>query len=202
MPVLMRCDRLHKAGAFARWLAASAADEARILEYPVCGGWRNSDDVTVEHHKGEDAVAVHRMTLSIVNDGLFFPFLQPVVTRSLGVVLVGLAIALAPACELARAQLAPAQQAAQGNLSERVHMFEEVHHGVSLVGRRPCFLQSSPSSFFVRTSSSVTAAMTSSLRLRRASSCSTLWVPKSILRERGERSKAAAPFSKKVFCQL
>ena len=37
--------------------------------------------------------------------------------------------------DLARAQLAPAQQAAEGNFSERVHAFEEVHHSVALVGQ-------------------------------------------------------------------
>src|SRR5690606_16111033 len=105
-----------------------------------------------------------------------------------------------PARELAGTELAPPQEGREGDAGEGVHAFEEIDHRVAFVGGSPGVLQSSPSSFFVRTSSSVTAAMTSSFLLRRASSCSILRSPGSGLRERDDRSKAAAPFSKKVLC--
>jgi hypothetical protein len=46
----------------------------------------------------------------VVNDRLLLPILQPSVTQDMGIVLVGLAVAVFPVVELASAQVEPAEE--------------------------------------------------------------------------------------------
>ncbi len=174
MPVFVRRQGLHKAGALFGGLAFGAADEAGGLEHAVSGGRGHGGRVRIEHHECQAAVALQRMCQGIADDGLLLMRLQPVVARHRGVVLVGFAVAVAPAGEFARAEFQPGQQAGKGDFGERVHAFEKVYRRVAFIMGSPLAVQGSPSSFFVRTSSSVTAAMTSSFLLSLASRCSIL----------------------------
>ena len=201
MPVFVRDERLDEASPFLGRLAIGSTNQSSGFEHAVGGGGGHGGHIGIEHHEGKAAVALQRMRAGVVDDGLTFPGFEPMIPRHQGVVFVGFSVSLPPAGELAGTEFTPAQEVAEGNGCQGVHALEEINDGVSVIRGSPGLLQSSPRSFFVRTSSSVTAAMTSSLRLRRASSCSTFRSASLVTRGR-ERSKAAAPFSKKVFCQL
>src|SRR5262245_18380053 len=119
----------------------------------------------------------------------------------LGVVLVGLAIALLPVGVLARTQVEPPQELPRRQLRLRTPGGDEVDHGIARVVGNPRASQGSPTSSFSFMNSSVTLAMTRSFRSRRCRSSPTV-------RSRARCSavvslvKAAAPFSKNCFCQV
>ena len=82
-----------------------------------------------------------------VNDGPMLPGFEPVIPRDLSIVLIGLAVALPPAGELAGAKFAPAQQVSEGYGGERVPTLGEVANGVAFIRWTQGFLLSSPRFF-------------------------------------------------------
>ena len=156
----------------------------------------------VEHHEGESAVAFERELVVEVDDGAAFPGLEPVVAGDEAVVFVGFAVAFAPVVILGAADAQPVDEP-QGPKAAALAApcVDEVDHLVSDVVRGPGIAQGSPRLFFKRTCSSMSSARASlrivNLLSRAASLRSVCPTPRE-----GDRplSKAAVPFSKKVFC--
>ena len=71
--------------------------------------WAARDQVRIEHHVRESAIAVQRMIQMELDDGLFLCVGQPMVARNLGIVFVRLAIAASPLVEGAAVDLGPLQ---------------------------------------------------------------------------------------------
>jgi hypothetical protein len=156
----------------------------------------------VEHHEGEAAVAFERELVVEVDDGAAFPVLESVVAGDEAVVLVGFAVAFAPVVILGAADAQPVDEL-QGPKAAALAApcVDEVDHLVSDVVRGLGIGQASPRLFFKRTCSSMSSARASlrivNLLSRAASLRSLCPTPRE-----GDRplSKAAVPFSKKVFC--
>ena len=72
-------------------------DASRLLEQAIDGGRAGGGHVLVQHHERQPPIALHGILPFKVQDGLLLPVFQPVVTRDLGVVFVGFAIAV---CQL------------------------------------------------------------------------------------------------------
>src|SRR5262249_4540399 len=124
--------------------------------------------------------------------------------RDPGVVLVGPAVAVLPRVPLGGGQAEPQQEAGDGNAGRAGPAIDEVHDGVAGIVGNPESVQSSPSSFFSWTCSSISSARTSCLRWSLAFS-SAIWrslASVAVLRRLSWAVKAAVPFSKKCFCQL
>ena len=71
------------------------------------------------------------------DDRRALPWLQPVVARHRRVVLVGLAVAAAPAMELPAGKTQPAEEPECRQLGEQGQSLEEVHHFVAQIVRHP-----------------------------------------------------------------
>jgi len=202
VPVLVGAQRLLEARAFLAGLCVPCFDESGGFEHPVGARGANGDDIAVEHHEGETAVAFKRELVVEVDDGAAFPGLEPVVAGDEAVVLVGFAVAFAPVVILGAADAQPVNEP-QGPKAAALAapFFDEVDHLVSDVVRGPGIGQTSPRLFFKRTCSSMSSARASlrivNLLSRAASLRSVFPTPRE-----GDRplSKAAVPFSKKVFC--
>ena len=104
VPVLVRCQRLDKAGSFLGGAPVPDAQQPGPGQHPIDAGGADGHDVGVQHHEGQAAVAFQRVFLVEVNDGSFLPLLQPVVARNPAVVFVGLAVAALPVEEFAARQ--------------------------------------------------------------------------------------------------
>jgi len=115
MPVLVRQQWLDKAFAFAGDLGRVAVEQAGLLEDAVDAGRTTGDDVLVEHHESQAALALQREQSMEVADGLFLLVFEPVVAWNPGIVLVGLAVAVLPGMPLGGGQTQPQQQAGHGN---------------------------------------------------------------------------------------
>ena len=161
MPVLVRRQRLHEAGSFLRRREPPAIEPVRLLEHAIDARWADGHHVVVEHHEGQAAISFERMAVVKIDDGPFFPVLQPPVARDLAVVLVGLAVAVLPVVELAGAQAEPAQELPSRKLRALGPMLDVVDDLVARVVGNPGSVQSSPSSFFSWTCSCISSAMTS-----------------------------------------
>ncbi len=115
VPVLVRLQGLHEAGAFLGGRGRVPGQQSRGLEDAIDAGRAAGDDVGIEHHEGQPAIAFQRVLAGEVADALLLVVGQPVVARHPGVVLVDLAEALLPVVELAGADADPGQEAADGD---------------------------------------------------------------------------------------
>src|SRR6476661_5485466 len=174
--------------------------QSSVPEHAVDARRADGDDVGVEHHEGEPAVAFQRMAGVEVEDGRLLPRLEPPVAGDQCVVLVGQAVARPPAVELAGGDAEPADESPDGDLGALRPIPDEVDDRVAGVVGNPELGQSSPSSFFSLICSSINSATTSFLRWslsRRAEMRRRFWLSGAAFL----RSKATGPFSKNCFCQ-
>jgi len=103
------------------------------------------------------AVAFERIADVEVDDALALPVLDPVIAWHLAVVLIGFAVALLPAVELAPSDTDPSHHLLDlHHLRQLGQPHHEIHHLVASIMGNPLAAQSSPSSFFSATYSSVT----------------------------------------------
>ena len=116
VPVLVRLQGLDEAGAFLGGRGRVPGQESGGLEDAIDAGRAAGDDVGIEHHEGQAAIAFQRMLTGEGADALLLVVGEPVVARHPGVVLVDLAEALLPVVELAGADADPGQEAADGDL--------------------------------------------------------------------------------------
>src|SRR6266700_3786145 len=97
------------------------------------------------------------------NDRLLFPILQPRVPGNPAVVLIDLAIPLAPVVELAGRDVEPSDEPPGADLGLLRPAPDEIHDLVPRIVWNPDPGQSSPSVFFRATCSAISSARTSSL---------------------------------------
>ncbi len=155
-------------------LGDDPASSPGAFEDAVDAGRAAGDDVGIEHHEGQAAVAFERVLAGEGADALFLVVGEPVVARHPGVVLVDLAEALFPVVELAGADADPGQEATDGDLRLVAPVADEIDDVVAGVVGHPAAVQISPRLFFSRMCSSISSARTSFLRWSLASSCSIL----------------------------
>jgi hypothetical protein len=96
-----------------------------------------------------------------IDDGSFFPVLEPPIARDLAVVLVDFAVTVLPVVKLTCAQAEPTQELTSRKLRAVGPMLDVVDNLVTRVVGNPGSVQSSPSSFFSWTCSCISSAMTS-----------------------------------------
>src|SRR5262249_61073347 len=111
----------------------------------------------------------------------------------------GQAVALPPTVELRGRDPQPGDESSGGDLGALRPVADVIDDGGADVVGNPGFAQSSPCSFFSLICSSINSATTSFLRWsfsRSAAMVRRWWFPAGLF----FRSKAAAPFSKKIFC--
>ena len=142
------------------------------LEDAIDAGRAAGDDVGIEHHEGQVAIAIERMLACEEADVLFLLVGEPVVAWDPGVVLVDLAEAVLPVVEFAGADADPGEEAADGDVRLVGPGADEVNDLVAGVVGNPAAGQGSPSSFFSWTCSSMSSPRTSFLRWSLAWSCS------------------------------
>jgi hypothetical protein len=164
MPVLVGAQGLDEAPALGGRPGRMAVEQARSLEDAVDARGAAGDDVLIEHHEGQAAVALQGKQFVEVQDGLPLGVLEPVVARDPGVVLVGLAVAVLPGMPLGRGQAEPQQEARDGYAGLAGPAVDEIDDLVAGVVGNPASVQSSPSAFFSWTCSSMSSERTSCLR--------------------------------------
>ncbi len=71
VPVLVRGERLDKAGAFERGLRLPGIEQASALKHPIGARGAHRHDVAIKHHEGERAVTLKRELMLEVDDGSF-----------------------------------------------------------------------------------------------------------------------------------
>src|SRR5690606_21134328 len=113
---------------------------------------------------------VERVLVVELDDRLTLRDLQPVVARDLAVVLVGLAVALAPLVELAFGDVGPLQQLRHGDLGLLGPLGQVVDDGIARIGGHPALPPWAPRVFFSARCSSEMSAITESFLASLASS--------------------------------
>src|ERR1700730_16989498 len=98
-----------------------------------------------------------------INDGRFFPHLQPEISGHPTVVLIRSSIALAPVVELTGSHAQPTDESSGADLGLLRPAPGEIHHLIPHIRRHPGRGQTSPRLFFNATCSAISSARTSSL---------------------------------------
>ena len=97
MPMVVRLRRLFKAGPLLRGLPVPLPQQSRPTQHPPHVGRTHRYDVGVQHHERQASVALQRILQVECNDRLLLPIPQPKVAGKPAVMLVDLAVPLAPA---------------------------------------------------------------------------------------------------------
>ncbi len=161
VPVVVGCERLLESRALGLCLLGPTIQATSLRQDPVDTGRTDRHDVVIDHHEAQSAVALQRVAIVVVEDGLLLVFFEPEIARDLAIVLVELAVALPPFVELPSRQAEPAHQSPDGEPRPGGPMRDEVHDLVAQVRCNPGSVQSSPMSFFACTNASETSAITS-----------------------------------------
>jgi hypothetical protein len=103
-------------GAFERHLRVVLADPTRVAKHVVHAGGARGDDIGIEHHERQTAIALKRMLVVVVDYRLLFPIENPPIAGYPPIVLVDLAVSLAPVIELAGADADPGYKLIEGVL--------------------------------------------------------------------------------------
>jgi len=143
----MRLRRLLEAGSLAGGVALPPRQPPGVREHPPDAGGTDRDDVGIQHHEGQAAIALQGMLGLKVEDGLLLPVLQPEVPGNPTVVLVDPAVALPPVVELAGAHAQPADEAPGADLGGLGAAPDEIHDLIPHIVGHPDPAQSSPRLF-------------------------------------------------------
>jgi hypothetical protein len=135
-----------------------------ITKHTVHARWTSSGDISVEHHESETAVALERILVVAVDDGLLLSIEKLLITGYSAVVLIDAAIPLAPIIELGSANADPADELISWDFSPFRLVADVIDELLARVVGNPGSSQSSPSSFFTLTYSSISSTTTSFLR--------------------------------------
>jgi len=183
VPMLVGPQRLHEPSALLGRLLVPAVEQARGGEHAVDARRAGRDDLLVDHHERQPAVALEREALVEGDDLALLLVEQPVVTRHMAVVLVRLAVAPLPGEELAARDADPRDEPIGGDLGLVGPHAHEIDNRVAEVVGNPATAQGTPSSFFTATSSAATSAITWSFLASLASSSLVLVTLLRVLQE-------------------
>ena len=160
--MLVRLRWLVKAGPFLRRPSAPLPQKSRSAQHTPHAGRTHRHDVGVQHHECQPSVAFQRILQVERNDRLLLPLLQPKVPGNPTVMLIDLAVSLAPAVELACRDVQPSDEPPGADLSLLKPAPDEIYDLVPRIVRNPDSGQSSPTLFFRATCSAISSARTSS----------------------------------------
>src|SRR5207245_9523231 len=107
------------------------------LEDAVDAGGATGDDVRIEHHEGEPAVALQREAVVEGKDGLLLLLVQPVVAWDPGVVLVALAVAVLPGLPLRSGQAEPKEEGEHGDAGFVGPLLDELNEDIAVLVETP-----------------------------------------------------------------
>jgi len=110
MPVIMRLQGLHEAGAFLAGPGRLPGQESGLFQDAIDTGRTAGDLVGIEHHEGQAAIAFERIGPREGNDAMLFVIGEPMIARDPGIVLVDLAEAADPIVIFAGADADPGQK--------------------------------------------------------------------------------------------
>ena len=131
VPVLVGLERLDEAGAFLGGHGRRAGQQAGGLEDAIDAGRAAGDDVGIEHHEGEPAIAFEGVGAGEDDDPFLLVVGEPVVAWHQGVVFVDLAEALFPVVELAGADADPGEEATNRDFGLVAPGADEIDEGVA-----------------------------------------------------------------------
>lgn len=109
-------------------LARFTAQKIRRTENAIDGSGTDGDDICVEHHVRQATITIQRMLEMKLDDGVFFPIFEPVITRDRTVMLVRDAVAAHPLVESGFIQTDQAKELLVADFSTLGPVVDEVDY--------------------------------------------------------------------------
>src|ERR1019366_7604356 len=148
---------------FLRRFPLPSRQPPRLPQHPPHAGRAHCHHVLIQHHERQPPVAFQRILQMKIDDRLLLPLLQPKVPGNPTVVLVHLAVSIAPVVELAGPDVEPHEEAPGADPGLVGPAPDEIHDLIPHIVRHPDSGQSSPRLFFSAMCSAISSARTSSL---------------------------------------
>jgi transposase-like protein len=148
VPVLMGLERLGEAVTLVGGRRRPAVQATSVAQDAVDGGGRGCHLVGVHQHVGEPPIAVERVRVVEVEDGLTLRGLEPVIAWDAAVVLIDPPVTRLPVVEAAGLEPSPGQDAADGQFGEPGQRVDGVDNRVARIGGNPAAPSGPPILFF------------------------------------------------------
>ena len=118
-----------------------------MTENPIDRGRAAGDHIGINHHVGQASIACQRMLKVKLQDGLFFPFVKPVISRDPAVVFVDSAVFVDPAAIRGRPDPDPLLNLSGRDFSFLRPFADVVHDLITNFMGHPFFAQGAPLAF-------------------------------------------------------
>lgn len=174
MPMFMRLLRLVEARTLLRCFPIPGAQETCTSKYTPDARGADGHDIGIQHHESQTPTSFPGVPVIEIDDGLLLPRQEPKIPGNPAIVLIHFTIALFPSVELALGKTKPGNESGQGQSGTCRPVVDEIYNLVAHIMGNPAALQSSPSSFFNLTCSSINSESTSFFVASFASKASTL----------------------------
>lgn len=137
MPVLMRFEGLHKACTFFGCFTVPAAEQFSSTQDTINATGADGNNISIEHHEGQSAIAFQRMLEIEIDNGLLLPIFQPEVAGNQSVVFIDLAISALPVVILTGRNTQPSDKMRHCDAGAFGPAFNEIDHGIANIVRYP-----------------------------------------------------------------
>ena len=160
VPMFVSEQGLLKSGTLLRGLRMSF-EQSCLAEDSIDSAVTAGDDIGIDHHVSESSIPFERVFEVKFDDGLFFPFIEPMVAGDPAIVLIDSAIVTSPAREGGRPESDPLQEFLGRDAGFGGPFSHVVNDFVANLMGNPVAFQGSPLAFFSCTCSCSSSAMTS-----------------------------------------
>ena len=170
MPMVMRPERLHKAGTLVAFLSVPFLQQPCLAKNSPGAAGTDGNDVLIQQHERQSPIPFKWIVDGKIDDRFSFPRFKPEITGDEPIMFVGFAVPLDPCIKLAPGNGQPGDDLLQGHFCFLAPMLAEIDNGIACIMRNPATIQSSPSSFFNWICSSSNSERTSCFRRNLSSS--------------------------------
>ena len=137
MPMLVRPFRPDKAITLLGGDGIPSFKQPGRAQHPIYTAGTDSYHISIQHHKGKASVALGWMKTIIVDDRLFLPTLQPIITGDPMIVFVDLPVTLAPVVKFAGAYFQPSDKSTRSDIGLAAPETNKVNYLIPCVVGNP-----------------------------------------------------------------
>ena len=101
MPMVMRPERLYKAGTLEAFLPVPLLQQPCLAKNPPSAAGADGYEVLIEHHERQPPIPLKRIVHSKIDNRFPFPRFKPEIAGNQPIMFVGLAVPLDPCIKLA-----------------------------------------------------------------------------------------------------
>ncbi len=137
MPMVMRPERLHKAGALVAFLSVPFLQQPCLAKNSPGAAGTDGNDVLIQQHERQSPIPFKWIVDSKIDDRFSFPRFKPEITGDEPIMFVGFAVPLDPCIKLTPGNGQPGDDLLQGHFCFLAPILAEIDNGIACIMRNP-----------------------------------------------------------------